>query len=213
MYKAVLFDLDGTLLDTTPGVIHAVIYTIKELGLQMLSQEILQNFVGPPMQLSFQKYFSMDKTNAMQSANLFRKNYKEQSLLRAELYPQTIEIIRTIKNKGYKIAVATNKSHDNAVMLLKYFGIADFCDYMLGSDLEGKLKKSDIIDICMKHLDVKKEDTVYVGDSFFDLEGAKATEIDFIAATYGFGFDSRTKFNNTRVVGTIGTIGDVLAFL
>ena len=56
MYKAIVFDLDGTLLDTTSGVIYAVEYTINELGLPMLLPDVIKTFVGPPMQLSFEKH-------------------------------------------------------------------------------------------------------------------------------------------------------------
>ena len=188
MYKAVVFDLDGTLLDTTSGVIYAVELTIKQLGLPRPADDVLKTFVGPPMQLSFEKHFGMEKERALECANLFRANYRDHSLLIAELYPGVMEVLGCLKNKGYKLALATNKSHDNAMAILKHFGVADYCDFMMGSDLAGKLKKADIIEKSLEAIGVEAKDAVYVGDSIFDYEGAQKVGMDFIGVTYGFGF-------------------------
>lgn len=188
MYQAILLDLDGTLLDTTEGVIYAVRRTIETLQLDQLSESILSTFVGPPMQLSFEKHYGMDKETSLKAANLFRKIYKEESLYKAKLYPNVLETLCYLKHQGYKIAVATNKSHNNAMDILNYFGIMTYCDYAMGSDLEGILKKDDIILECCNQMGCEPEKCVYVGDSEFDLEGAKKCGMDFIAVTYGFGF-------------------------
>ncbi len=188
MYQAVVFDLDGTLLDTTSGVIYAVEYTIKELGLPMKEDSVLKTFVGPPMQLSFATHYGMEKDKALECANLFRKNYKEQSLLKAELYSGALEFLEYLKNKGYKLLVATNKSHENAMQILEHFGVAPYCEFMMGSDLGGKLKKADIIEQCLQAVNVAPQNAVYIGDSIFDYEGAQKVGMDFIGVTYGFGF-------------------------
>ena len=83
MYKNILFDLDGTLLDTTIGVIEAVKITINELGLPSLKPEVLATFVGPPMQSSLMKHFGMEPERALECANMFRANYKKYSLFSA----------------------------------------------------------------------------------------------------------------------------------
>ena len=188
MYKAVVFDLDGTLLDTTKGVIYAVELTLEQLGLPRPTDDVLKTFVGPPMQLSFEKHFGMEKERALECATLFRANYRDHSLLIAELYPGVMEVLAYLKNKGYKLALATNKSHDNAMSILKHFGVADYCDFMMGSDLAGKLKKADIIERSLEAIGVNARDAVYVGDSIFDYEGAQKVGMDFIGVTYGFGF-------------------------
>ena len=208
-YKAILFDLDGTLLDTTKGVIAAVQKTIKELGLQMPSEEILNKFVGPPMQLSFQNYFGMEEKEALKAANMFRNNYKEYSLFIADLYPGTLEVLSYLKKKGYKLAVATNKSHDNALNILKHFQIANYCECMFGSDLQGKLRKSDIIKKCLEYLKISNEEAVYIGDSIFDLEGSEKMGIDFIAVTYGYGFSASEKIASKNLLFAVNAISEL----
>lgn len=77
MYKGIIFDLDGTLLDTTEGVVNAVERTLFQLELIKPDNLNLEQFVGPPMQDSFQRYFGMDKEEALKAANIFRDNYKK----------------------------------------------------------------------------------------------------------------------------------------
>ena len=188
MYKNILFDLDGTLLDTTEGVIEAVKITINDLGLKMPDNNTLKSFVGPTMQSSFEKYFNQDKQTALINANLFRDNYKKHSLFIAKPYNRVFELLDFLKNHGYKLAVATNKSHQNAMDILEKFKIMSYLDFALGSDLDGKMTKTDIVNICIEKLNANKEETILVGDSNADFIGAKEAGIDFIAVTWGFGF-------------------------
>lgn len=191
LYNTILFDLDGTLLDTTSGVISAVKRTIQQYGFKMPSDSILKTFVGPPMQKSMAENFNLNSDEALKVANEFRANYKEYSLYDAQLYPGIISLLENLKRNGFKIAIATNKSHDNAESIIKYFQIDKYCDYYLGSDLGGKLTKADIVSKCISVLCADKTKTVLIGDSEFDLVGANQVGINFIGVTYGFGFKSK----------------------
>ena len=141
MYKTVIFDLDGTLLDSTVGIIDAVKITLGELGLECPPDDVLKTFIGPPIQDSFSRQFGLDKESAMKYADMFRANYRKYSMFRATLYNGVLELLESLKNSGRKVAVATYKSHDNAMAVLEHFGILRFCDYALGSDAEGKMSK------------------------------------------------------------------------
>ncbi|MFI3165686.1 MAG: HAD-IIIA family hydrolase [Bacillota bacterium] len=198
-YKAVILDLDGTLLDTTSGVIEAVKKTIVQVGLQIPSANILKLFVGPPMQESFSKHFALNNDIALEYANIFRKNYGEGYIYIADLYPNVMETLQIIKNKGYRIALATNKSHENAMNILEKFKIDEFCDFAMGSDLKGLLKKKDIIKQCLQEINVNPSEAVYIGDSFYDLEGAEANGMDFIGVSYGFGFQKGDSIYNQLI--------------
>ena len=209
MYKAIIWDLDGTLLDTTSGVTYAVKYTINQLGLNMPSDDVIKSFVGPPMQLSFKNLYGMNEEEALKAANLFRSNYKEKSLFMAELYQNVLNVLETLKQKGYVMAVATNKSHENAMQILTYFGIDKYCDFMMGSDFGGVLKKADIIKKCLEELNVLPEESVYIGDSIFDLKGAEEIGMEFIGVTYGFDF-KKGDVTTHRMVDSLKELDDIL---
>ncbi|MCM1339133.1 MAG: HAD-IA family hydrolase [Muribaculaceae bacterium] len=213
MYKTIIFDLDGTLLDSTVGIIDAVKITLEEIGLEIPSYEVLKTFIGPPIQDSLARQFALDKETAMKYADMFRANYRQYSMFRANLYPKVIELLRSLKDDGKKIAVATYKSHDNAMAVLEHFGILDFCDYALGSDPDGKMTKADIINECITKLGADKKFCVMVGDSNADAYGAAGAGIDFIALTHGFGFSSQKDLDNVKHVAACANISELAQVL
>lgn len=188
MIKAVLFDLDGTLLDTSEGIIDSVSYTIRQLGYQALSKETLLKFVGPPIQNSLITHLGITPEEAQNGANIFRDYYKSKALFKAALYPNVLDLLRILKSDGIKIGVATYKREDYAIDLLKHFGIANYCDVMHGADNNNVLTKTDIVELCIKELGVEKSSIVLVGDTDHDAKGAYETEVDFIAVSWGFGY-------------------------
>lgn len=188
-YSVVVFDLDGTLLNTTRGVLESVRYTIGAMGLPMLPDEAVNRFVGPPMQDSFVREYGVSKETAQQAANIFREYYKTKSLLQADVYDGIIELLQMLKRQGKKIAVATYKRHDYAMDILKHFGIADYCDSMNGADNNNVLTKADILNKCLDEVgNPPRNEVVLIGDSEYDGIGAENAGIDFIGVTYGFGF-------------------------
>lgn len=186
--KVLLFDVDGTLLDTGMGIIHSVRYTLDKLGLPRLPEEILRAFVGPPIQESLRKYAGLSVEDAQKGANIFRDFYKSEALFEASLYEGVLPLLERLKRDGYLIGVATYKREDYALDILRHFGIADYCEVMHGADNDNKLTKADIINLCCVELGVARENIVYVGDTEHDAKGAALAGIKFCAVTWGYGF-------------------------
>lgn len=186
--KTILFDLDGTLLDTSEGICHSVRYAIDQLQLPQPSEECLREFVGPPIQESLIRYGGLSKEEAQQGANVFRDFYKHQALFEASLYDGIIPALEQLRNMGFKIGVATYKREDYAIDILVHFGIAVLCDAIHGADNENRLTKADIIQMCCEELGGGKDGTLLVGDTEHDARGAAMAGIKFGAVTWGFGF-------------------------
>jgi phosphoglycolate phosphatase len=189
-YKAVLFDLDGTLIDTSKGVIHCIGLTIEKLNLPKLSMEDTLKFIGPPLQDSFRDICHLDETTVDLAVKTFRSYYVGDNLFNVEIYDGIFELLELLKSKNIKVAVATYKQEAFAKTLLEHFGIAKYCDYIYGSDPQGILTKADIVQKCIDSFGVDNSQVVLIGDSHFDAIGAKHANVDFIAVTYGFGFKS-----------------------
>ena len=187
--KAVLFDLDGTLLDTSAGICHSVRYTMDRLNIPQPSDEKIKEFVGPPIQESLIKYAGLSIEDAQNGANIFRDYYKNEALYEASLYEGIIPLLVQLHKKDIKIGVATYKREDYAIDILKHFEIAKYCDVMHGADNENKLTKADIIDLCIDELGVQKQNIILVGDTEHDAKGAAHAGIKFCAVTWGFGYD------------------------
>ena len=213
-YDAVIFDLDGTLLDTSEGVFSSIDHVIATLGLPGLDISVKRTFIGPPMQRSFARVYDMPDDEAMRAADIFRERYKGSDLLKAVPYDGIFETIKTLGREGIGTAVATYKRQDYAEMILKHFGFADICSAICGSDPEGKLTKKDIIENAMKILGVSNRSrAVMVGDSDNDAIGANEIGTAFIAVTYGFGFAGEADAGAFPNVGIAKSPEEILRFV
>ena len=190
MIKNVIFDLDGTLLDTREGIIESVKYSAIELGLDELPKETLLKFVGPPIQQSLMSFYGCDKETAQRGANVFRNYYKTTALLKAKPYEGIYDLCEKLKENGIKMAVATYKREDYALMLLRHFNFHKYCNPIHGADNNNILRKEDIVKLCQEEMGARKETCVLVGDTEHDAKGAVLAGTPFLAVTYGFGFKS-----------------------
>ena len=190
-FDLAVFDVDGTLLDTTDGVLSSVKYTIDHFGFEPLNDEQLKKFIGPPIQDSFASAYGLKGDILQEIAGVFRNRYKEVDLLKAVPYDGIYDAMKKLADRNVKIAVATYKRQDYAESILRHFGFDAFTNIMYGADHENKLKKCDIIEKCIKDSGIEDySKAVMIGDSDNDAIGAKKIGVNFIAVTYGFGFKS-----------------------
>lgn len=199
-YNCILFDLDGTLLDTSRGVLKSIDYTINELGLAPLTEEKKRTFIGPPIQNSFRNTYGLDDEMTARAAATFRNVYKDKFLLEADPYDGMYDFLKELRANGIKTAVATYKREDYTLRLLDALDISRYFDIIKGSDMEGKLTKADIVQYCVDGLSADKHDIVLIGDSVNDETGAQARGVDFIGVTFGFGYKTKDDVKNTVFV-------------
>ncbi|WP_202107732.1 HAD hydrolase-like protein [Succinivibrio dextrinosolvens] len=213
MIKNVIFDLDGTLLDTREGIIESVRYTAQTLGYDELSYEKLLTFVGPPIQNSFITHYGCDVDTAQKAADIFRDYYKNKALFLAVPYDGIYELCENLQSCGIKMSVATYKREDYALTLLRHFYFDKYCTSMHGADNRNHLKKEDIIRICMSEMNATNEDCVLVGDTDNDAMGANNANTPFIAVTYGFGFKSKGDVEKYPYIGIACTPQEVFKII
>lgn len=201
-YEVVVFDVDGTLLDTSEGVLAAVSYAIKESSLPELSEEEMKTFIGPPIQDSLAKHYDLTPEQVQSIAEVFRDRYKGDDLLKAEPYEGIYQVFEELQAMGIRLAVATYKRQDYATRILEHFGFDKYTKILYGADNQNKLKKKDIIEKCMLDLGVHDySKAVMIGDSDNDAIGAKGLGMDFIGVTYGFGFQNKDDVMEYQAVG------------
>lgn len=189
MIKFVSFDLDGTLLDTSEGIIQSVIFTVGQMGLTLPDGMDMGFFIGPPIQMSLQKCFNLDAETAQKGADIFRNYYKTEALFMAKPYEGIYQMLEELRKRNLKIGVATYKREDYALDILRHFHIADYCDIMCGADNNNVLTKSDIIRNSYLGVGVSPDKTIYVGDTEHDAKGAQEAGVPFVAVTWGFGYN------------------------
>lgn len=203
-YDLVVFDLDGTLLDTSEGVLAAVRHTIKTLNFPMLSEEKISTFIGPPIQESFAVQYGLQGEILQKIATVFRNQYKDVDLLKAAPYNGIYELLKTLNADGIMSAVATYKREDYALTLLNHYEFGKYMKSMHGADNENRLKKQDIIQMCIAESGIGDYDrVVMVGDTVHDAIGAEKLGVDFIGVTYGFGFKKMEEELSVKNIGFV----------
>ncbi|MBE6907147.1 MAG: HAD family hydrolase [Ruminococcaceae bacterium] len=191
-YDVVLWDFDGTLVDTSEGIFESLRIAFARMGQSMPELPILRKFIGPPMLYSFQTFVDFTPKQAEEGVRRFREDYETRGIYNARVYDGLKELNMQLRSEGIKIGVATLKPERMAKLLLAHFGLDALIDVCVGTDGDesSDITKAGIILEAMQRLGCRdKSRAVLIGDTIYDAVGAKEAGIDFLAAAYGFGID------------------------
>lgn len=186
MSKLAIFDLDGTLLNTIDDITDSMNLALQDSGLRTITVEECKYMVGSGVDnlvrkaLNDQKYFNEVKTKYMEYYEKLQKN-------KTRPYDYIPEVIKAIKDKGIKIAILSNKPHDDAIRVVDYFFDKDLFDLVLGKKPANRIKPD--IDGCLeilKTLSFNKENVLYIGDTNVDMQTAVNAGFISVAVAWGF---------------------------
>ncbi len=187
--NTIIWDVDGTLVDSSQGLIASYEHVFNLLKIPLPSQVEIQSFIGPTPKKIFAEHFAMSEFEAQHAMDIFREYYKNNQVYNAVLYKDIFTVLETFKGKGFKQAIATNKREDYATLLCKHFGFDKFCFPICGTDSACTITKSDLIAKCFKKLSIYDlSQVIMIGDTVHDQEAACSQGIDFLGVGYGFGF-------------------------
>ena len=201
MIRTALFDLDGTILDTSKGIKESVEYTIKKMGLCKLSDNELLSFIGPPLRQSFIANCGCSEEEAKEATRLFREYYQVGAVFHAKIYNGIVEAFKRLYERDIKMGVATNKPQRFAETLLKKYELNKYFMSICGADESGSQTKADLIQTCINRIEASKVETVLIGDTTNDAVGAAQAGISFLAVTYGFGFKRSDELKDIHSIG------------
>ena len=215
MKKLVIFDLDGTLLDTIADLAESANHALKQLGYPTRDVETIRTFVGNGVnKLLFRALPDEEKTeeNMMRMRTHFVPYYDAHNADLSAPYPGIVALLEELQAKGLRMAVASNKYQEATVKLVKhYFPMIDFVEVL--GQREGINVKPDptiVFDI-LKKAGVSKEETLYVGDSGVDMQTAINAGVDAIGVTWGF--RPRTELEDFHPMGLIDQAEELLGFV
>ncbi len=209
-YECCIFDLDGTLLNTSQGLLNSLDYTIKKCGLPPFPEEKRLSIIGPPIKVSLKKQYQLSESDADEALSVFRAYYETQELFSASLYQGIPELLQAMWDRGIKIALGTYKVEHFARRLLDHFNISRYFSFIGAADPEGKRTKTDILNLCARQMNGGRKDSILmIGDSRFDAVGAMEAHMDFLAVTYGFGFRNVADLKGFPHVGICNSVEEV----
>ncbi len=186
MQKAILFDLDGTLTDSGPGIIGCVVPVLEHFGLEVPCQKDLRTFVGPPLHESFTRHgVPADKTE--EALALYRSRYNTIGKFENTPYPGIRELLQTLTEDGHTLYVATSKPEALSVEILEHFDLAKYFRRICGASLDRSRSTKEAVIAYLLEQNGRADNMVMVGDTKFDILGARAHGIPAIGVSWGYG--------------------------
>jgi len=224
MLEYLLFDLDGTLTDSSEGITKSVQYGLHSIGIEVGNLNDLLVFIGPPLEYSFREYYRLDDKRMQQAVTKYRERYKQLGMYENALYPGMAALLKDMHKRGKHLAVASSKPEVFVRQILKHFNIEQYFEVVVGSGLDGSLgTKSEVVHEALRQLfgkekdkpfaltEPQKESTAMIGDRRFDIEGGKDNEIVTIGVEYGFAKEGELKEAKADYV--VKTVEELHAFL
>lgn len=213
-YELVIFDLDGTLLDTSCGILSAITHTLNTLGIPYKGEISPYDFIGPPIEAALQKHLSLEGEILKAAAKEFRWRYKKEDVLKAEPYEGMDALLTALRTSGYGRAVATYKREATAERLLWHCGLSKHLNIIHGTNDAHDMTKADIILRCIDDYGLtNRRHAVMIGDTAEDARGAATAGVDFLAVTYGFGFTDKKELKGQTCIGVAATPAEILPFI
>ncbi len=190
-YTCVLFDLDGTIVDSAPGITATLAYTFEALGRPIPSPSQLLEYVGPPILESFEHLAGMTVVEAHQALAVYRDRYLAHGVGNVSIYPGLAGVLEAIHDSPVALSLATSKPESLARIALTSLGVIQYLDVLTGaSEDEVRSAKADVVEEALLRLRAFGADVsrpVMVGDRFYDVEGAAAHGVPTIFVEWGYG--------------------------
>lgn len=184
----ILFDLDGTLIESSEGIIGSAEYALGQMGYDVGDMSKLRAFIGPPLIDSFKILYGMDDETAQEAVRVYRVRYMDWGVHRNTLYPGCEKLLQTLKDKGCTLALATTKYKKPAQQILDELGISKYFSFTAGSELDGtRVDKVELISYALENLGASPDRAVMIGDRKYDINGAVNSGIPGVGVLYGFG--------------------------
>lgn len=208
-----LFDLDGTLTDSAEGILKSVREVLVHYGIAVPDEEKLREFIGPPLRMTFAKY-GVPAEEIENALKRYRSRYFSVGKFENRPYDGIAELLDRLRAAGFRIYVATSKPEDLAVEILRHFGLAERFDLICGALIgAGRDSKAKVIEHLFEEIgvDPREGKAVMIGDTAFDVLGAKAVGLEAIAVTWGYG--SETEMAAAGAAHTVSTPEELYALL
>jgi phosphoglycolate phosphatase len=186
-FDTLLFDLDGTLTDSTEGILNCLVYAIERMGFEV--PEDTNKFLGPPIRQSFAEFLGMNGEQVDEAVRIFRERYSDTGLFENRVYDGIPGMLERLKSGGKRLMVATSKPQVYAVRIFERFGLAQYFEIVGGAELDSSRDyKDQVIEYVLAKAGITDRSSVLmIGDRRQDVLGAHKTGLKCMGILWGFG--------------------------
>lgn len=187
IFDTLLFDLDGTLTDSTEGILKCMEHALVTMGYEV--PEDTNKFLGPPLYQSFAEFCGMNEAQVNEAVRIFRERYSVTGLFENRVYDGIPEMLERLKNAGKRLMVATSKPEVYAVRIFERFGLSQFFEIVGGANINGTRNyKDEVIEYVLAQAGITDRSRVLmIGDRKQDVEGAHKTGLKCMGILWGYG--------------------------
>jgi phosphoglycolate phosphatase len=188
--KNILFDLDGTIINPKVGITDSIRYTLGILGFDRIpEQNDLLWCIGPPLRESFSIMLKTeDKAEIDEAVNVYRSKFNSEGIFQFKLYDGIIDTVKTLKDEGFNIYIATSKPRVMAVRIIGHLSLSGLFDGIYGAELDGtRNRKGELISYLLEKEKISVDEVIMIGDRKHDMIGAGENGILSCGVSYGFG--------------------------
>ncbi|HEX5121710.1 MAG TPA: HAD hydrolase-like protein, partial [Rhodanobacteraceae bacterium] len=186
--RLVLFDLDGTLIDSEPGITACLAHAFERIGAPLPAREVLRTWIGPPFRQTFPTVLGDDEARIVAAIDHYRDRFEDVGWTEHAVYDGIPELIASLAERGDTLAVVTTKPESQARLIVDHFPFGSAFARVYGpSDRHSHRSKADMIADTLRDFGARAEQTTMIGDRHFDIEGARANGVRGIGVAWGFG--------------------------
>ena len=202
-YDYVIFDFDGTVVDTGEGILKSLQYSFREMGREVPELDDLKKFIGPPIYYSYTTYYGVSEEEVGEYIKKYRERYKVMGIYECELYDGMTQLLDSLKAKGIKIGIASSKPMHLIYSVADYLKITDKFDAIVGvkiDDSNHSSKKQLVLDAMTEMGATDKSKVLMVGDRLYDIDGAAGAGVDSCGAIWGYGNEEEFREHNATYI-------------
>ncbi len=184
----ILFDLDGTITDSSKGIINSARYALKKFGIEEKDTAKLYKFIGPPLINAFMEFYGFEKDKAVTAVEYYREYYSVTGIFENRLYDGIKELLSKLNESGKRVILATSKPEKFAKEILRHFEIDKYFYFVGAATMDEKRsEKEEVLEYILKECKISPQNAVMIGDRKFDIIGAHAFGIEAVGVLFGFG--------------------------
>lgn len=220
-FDNILFDLDGTIIESAPGVTRSVQYALSRMGVEEPDLKKLEYFVGPPLSQSFKDLYGFTEEQCAEAIEFYRERYSTIGIFECEPYPGIPELLRDLAAAGVHLAVASSKPQDFVLQILDHFDIRSAFTVAIGPGMDDDANKQENGNDCKSRV-VRRaleelgavgagDRAAMVGDRAFDIHGGITGGVTPVGVVYGYGtYEELREAGAAHIANTVEELRQIL---